>query len=115
MLLLAASSPPPVDGDSVEVSGPSAALFLQYRLLARDVLARSCRYEPSCSHYAEEAVDSLGLLLGLPMGLERWTRCHGGAGEDGLYPRGPGGLLRDPPFRREEGGDPTWSSLALPF
>jgi hypothetical protein len=93
---------------------PSAPLFAQYRLLARDVLARGCVYAPSCSHYAEEAVDSLGLLLGVPMALERWTRCHAGARSGGRYPRGDAGLLADPPFDGEGVAVP-WSSLALPF
>lgn len=91
----------------------SRPLFVQYRLLARDVLARSCVYTPSCSHYAERAVDGLGLLLGVPMALERWTRCHSDASRGGFYPRAEGGHLLDPPFA--EGEVVSWSSLVLPF
>ena len=102
--------------DTIAVPGPSFALFAQYRLVARDVLGRRCVYRPSCSRYAQESVDRLGLLLGVPMALERWTRCHSDARRGSFYPFGADGLLRDPPFGSEdERGGRAWSSLALPF
>ncbi len=116
--VLAVPWPPasPAAEDSLGVPGPACALFAQYRLVFAEVLARRCVYSPSCSHYAQRAMDRVGLLLGVPMALERWTRCHPDAAVGGFYSRGPDGLLLDPPFRGERsGGDPAWSSLALPF
>jgi len=37
---------------------------------------RLCKYEPSCSHYAEEAVRRHGALRGLALALWRLVRCN---------------------------------------
>lgn len=43
-----------------------------------------CRYEPSCSHYAEEAIAHYGTLRGLALTVGRLWRCApwGGSGYD---------------------------------
>jgi putative membrane protein insertion efficiency factor len=35
-----------------------------------------CRFEPSCSRYAEEAVRRHGAARGVALALRRVTRCH---------------------------------------
>jgi len=44
----------------------------------------SCRYEPSCSHYTEEAIKEWGPFKGAVMGIERILSCNpaGGYGYD---------------------------------
>ena len=43
-----------------------------------------CRFHPTCSEYAEEAIGQHGLVSGGAMALRRLSRCHpwGGAGHD---------------------------------
>ena len=37
---------------------------------------RICRFHPSCSHYAYEAIDKFGVLKGVWLGLKRFVKCH---------------------------------------
>ena len=55
-----------------------------YQLVVAPILPPSCRYYPSCSHYAAEAVERHGPMRGLGLALRRLLRCHpwGGSGYD---------------------------------
>jgi uncharacterized protein len=55
-----------------------------YQLLLSPLLPPSCRFLPSCSEYAAEAISRHGALRGLGLALWRLARCHpwGGSGYD---------------------------------
>jgi hypothetical protein len=59
-------------------------LFRLYRILVSPFLGCNCRYLPSCSHYAEEALKRHGWLKGLKLTATRLFRCNpfGGSGFD---------------------------------
>lgn len=47
-----------------------------YQRFLSPLLPRSCRFHPTCSAYALQAVDRYGVLRGLGMGAWRILRCH---------------------------------------
>lgn len=53
------------------------------------LLPPACRFTPSCSHYAIEAVERFGVARGGWLALKRIARCHpfGGRGPDPVPPR----------------------------
>ncbi len=53
-----------------------AALIRGYQLLLSPVLPPSCRFYPSCSQYALEAVTRHGALRGGWLAARRLVRCH---------------------------------------
>jgi len=61
-----------------------------YQWIISPALPRTCRYYPSCSEYALEALKVHGPLKGLIMGTKRILSCHpwGGHGHDPVPPRG---------------------------
>ena len=74
---------------------PLARLLLlavrTYQLLLAPVLPASCRFEPSCSRYAIEAIRLHGAGQGAWLALGRLARCHpwGGSGYDPVPPLHP--------------------------
>jgi uncharacterized protein len=59
-----------------------AAPIVVYRRLISPALPRRCKYEPTCSAYAEQAIREFGILRGLVLAGWRLLRCnpwsHGG-------------------------------------
>jgi len=47
-----------------------------YRYALSPMLGRSCRFHPSCSAYAQEALERHGALRGAWLALRRVGRCH---------------------------------------
>lgn len=67
-------------------------LIRGYQLLVSPFLGANCRYQPTCSEYAREAITRHGALKGGALALRRIGRCHpwGGAGYDPV-PEGENG------------------------
>jgi putative membrane protein insertion efficiency factor len=62
-----------------------------YRALLSPLLPKVCRFHPSCSAYAMQALEEHGPLRGLYLAARRLMRCH---------PFNPGGLDPVPPSSR---------------
>ena len=69
-----------------------------YQLVLSPFSGGACRFEPSCSAYALDAVNEHGAVRGLWLALRRVARCH---------PFGAHGLDPVPPARPSEA---TWPS-----
>jgi putative membrane protein insertion efficiency factor len=59
-------------------------LVLLYRVTLGHVMGGHCRFHPSCSQYAMDAINKYGPLRGSWRALKRLGRCHpwGGRGYD---------------------------------
>ncbi|HET9533395.1 MAG TPA: membrane protein insertion efficiency factor YidD [Blastocatellia bacterium] len=51
-------------------------LLRAYKLLISPLLPPACRFTPTCSEYAIEAIKKYGALRGSYMGVRRLLRCH---------------------------------------
>lgn len=59
-----------------------------YRLVVSPLLGPSCRFHPTCSQYAIEAIERFGAVKGGALAARRILRCH---------PFHPGGYDPVPP------------------
>lgn len=55
---------------------PLIFLIYVYRYTLSPVMGNRCRFYPTCSHYAEEALRKYGLLKGCAYAARRLLRCH---------------------------------------
>jgi uncharacterized protein len=51
-------------------------LIRGYQYVLRPLLGAHCRFAPSCSEYAREAVEKYGALKGSWLAVKRLSRCH---------------------------------------
>ncbi|MEN8243315.1 MAG: membrane protein insertion efficiency factor YidD [Thermodesulfobacteriota bacterium] len=58
-------------------------LITLYQTFISPLMMPACRFYPSCSEYAHEAIDRYGIAKGLVLALKRISRCH---------PFNPGGV-----------------------
>lgn len=89
----------PSEPEGVEVGAPrglarwavrlGVVLIRGYQLFISPLLGAHCRFEPSCSAYAREALEVHGPFKGLSLALRRILRCRpgGGLGYDPVPPR----------------------------
>ncbi len=66
------------------IAGVFLVLVRGYQLLLSPMLGASCRYTPTCSQYAIEAIRKHGPFKGGWLAVRRIARCHpwGGHGHD---------------------------------
>ncbi|HMN46330.1 MAG TPA: membrane protein insertion efficiency factor YidD [Povalibacter sp.] len=90
------------------------SLIRGYRYLISPLLGPNCRFHPSCSCYAEEAIGLHGPMKGSYLAAQRLLRCH---------PWHPGGYdpvplatvdLATPSSRIESRSDETATAVADP-
>lgn len=62
---------------------PFVAVIKCYQWFISPLLGPRCRFYPSCSHYALEALETHGVLKGSWLSVKRIGRCH---------PGNPGGI-----------------------
>jgi uncharacterized protein len=72
------------------------SLLRGYKWAISPMLQPACRYVPSCSEYASEAVDHHGVLRGSVMAMRRVLRCHpfAGSGYDPVFNPKTGAAVR---------------------
>ena len=71
--------PAMTDARRLCVSVPRRALIIVihlYRLTLSPFIGNQCRFYPTCSHYAEQAIEEQGVCRGVVLALRRLSRCH---------------------------------------
>lgn len=61
----------------MSAAGKLVVLMIRgYQVTLSPLLPSACRYTPSCSRYAIEAVEKYGAVRGMWLGARRILRCH---------------------------------------
>jgi putative membrane protein insertion efficiency factor len=60
----------------VSARGALVAVLRFYKRFISPMLPPACRFQPTCSEYAREAVEHYGVLKGSYMAACRLARCH---------------------------------------
>ena len=63
---------------------PFVFLIKIYQFLISPIIGKNCRFNPTCSNFALEALKKHGLFLGMYYSIIRISKCHpwGGSGHD---------------------------------
>jgi len=66
------------------LSWPFVVMIRFYQYVISPWLGPKCRYTPTCSHYAIEAFQKHGVIMGFWLSVKRISSCHpwGGHGHD---------------------------------
>src|SRR5262245_62079852 len=78
---LPSSRKPSISGPTAEIESPGLARAVipfvrAYQLVLGPVLPRACRFEPTCSRFALEALRRHGAMRGFVLTARRLSRCH---------------------------------------
>jgi uncharacterized protein len=94
--------------------GAAHVAIRAYQLTLSSLIGGRCRYLPTCSDYADEAIARHGVWAGGWIGLARICRCHpcGGAGYDPVPERLPPGGAWYRPWRFGRWRPSTCQSVA---
>lgn len=100
---------PPVQGQAVEhAEEPAVSAIGFYQRYLSSLRHAHCRYRPSCSEFAAQAIARYGLVEGSARAADRLMRCNASA--EGVHTRGADGRLDDPV---DPGREPT-AGLGVP-
>ncbi|MBO9607430.1 MAG: membrane protein insertion efficiency factor YidD [Paenibacillaceae bacterium] len=73
-----------------------------YRTFISPLKPPTCRFYPTCSEYALQAIDEHGALIGMKLAVVRICKCH---------PFHPGGVDPVPPNPRKRSGDDSGTGI----
>jgi len=73
------------------IIAPFLGLIWLYQKLISPLFPSTCRYNPTCSHYAVTALKTHGLFKGGLLAIKRISSCHpwGGSGYDPVPEKEP--------------------------
>lgn len=80
-------------------------LIRLYQIIVSPMLGTNCRFHPTCSAYALQAIKDFGAMRGLFYGIRRLIKCH---------PFGSAGYDPVPSSSREDVGDVAIQTLRAP-
>jgi putative membrane protein insertion efficiency factor len=63
-------------GDRGRAARGAADILGAYKRFVSPLLPRACRFQPTCSEYAREAILRHGFGTGVGLALRRLSRCH---------------------------------------